>query len=49
MVQGPCAHLVLHDRIYVDLYLLTVIEFIEVHSTPDCTATEYVQSSDLVF
>jgi hypothetical protein len=50
MVQGPCAHVVLHDKIYVDFTdLLTVIEFTKryldtKHSTPDCTVTEYVQS-----
>jgi hypothetical protein len=28
IVQGPCAHMVLHDKIYVDFTdLLTVIEF----------------------
>jgi hypothetical protein len=31
MVQGPCAHVVLHDRIYVDFtFLLTVINYWEV-------------------
>jgi hypothetical protein len=44
MVQGPSAHVVLRDRIYVDFTDLSTVIETPNNSSPDCTVTEYVQS-----